>query len=169
MEKSKKLYQRSAKQADKMFWVTEIVCLGCLVFVLLVADNEVRELVAWIILALMIYQGTRRVIKGPPVGVAMVERAGDMLIFRNASSVPPKVDRIPIDRIHSIRMMGERMLRYFDCTLTDGKVQRVGPFERGQGELVVAEWFYEVLPDTSFMVDPSATPMAQLEERPPGL
>jgi len=165
---SKKLYQRSAKQADKVFYITEIVAALSLVFVWFFTAGETRELVAGIILAIFLYHGLRRFLKGPPIGVAIVELAGDMLIFRNPSSVPPKVDRIAVDNIHSIRLMGEKQLRYFDCKLMNGDLAHLGPFERGQGELVTADWFKDALPELSFLVDPSATVMPGSEglERP---
>lgn len=168
---TKKLYQRSARQADKVFYVTEIVAALSFCFVWFVTDGETRELVAGIILAIFVYHALRRFLKGPPVGVAIVELAGDVLIFRNPSSVPPKVDRIALDKIHSIRLMGEKQLRYFDCKLMSGETPHIGPFERGQGELVTAEWFKDALPELSFLVDPSATVMPGMEglERPPEL
>lgn len=168
---TKKLHQRSARQASKVFYVTEIVAALSFCFVWFLTAGETRELVAGIILAIFIYHALRRFLKGPPVGVAIVELAGDMLLFRNPSSTPPKVDRIAVDKIHSIRLMGEKQLRYFDCKLMNGDTLHIGPFERGQGELVTAEWFKDALPDTSFLVDPSATVMPGMEglERPPGL
>ena len=59
-------------------------------------------------------------------------------------------------------------LRYFDCTLMNGDLAHIGPFERGQGEMATAEWFYKNLPETPFIVDTSATVVAELQ-RPPGL
>jgi len=167
---TKKLYQRSVKQADKYFYITECVAFLCLAFVIFMTVGETRELVAGIIFAMMVYHGVRRMIKGPPVGTAIVELAGDTLIFRNPSSLPPKLDRIPVDKIHSIRMMGEKQLRYFDCKLMTGETLHIGPFERGQGEGATAEWFKDALPELSFLVDPSAVVLGpEMMERPPGL
>lgn len=167
---TKKLYQRSVKQADKYFYVTEGVALLCLAFVIFMTAGETRELVAGIIFAMMVYHGVRRVIKGPPVGTAVVELSDGTLVFRNPSSVPPRLDRIAVDKIHSIRMMGEKQLRYFDCKLMTGDTLHIGPFERGQGEEAAAEWFKDALPELSFLVDPSAVVMGQeMLERPPGL
>jgi hypothetical protein len=167
---NRKLHRYSAKAADRIFWTTEIVGIVAIIFIQRngYAENG-KDLIMWLIAALLVYSGVRRVIKGPAVGVAVLECSADMLIFRNPSSFPAKVDRIALDKIHSIRLNGERHLRYFDCKLMSGEVQRVGPFERGQGELAVADWFREVLPDLPFLVDPSATPMARMEARPPEL
>lgn len=168
---SKKLYQRSAAQAGKVFYVTEIVAVLSFCFVWFVTAGETRELVAGIILAIFVYHALKRFLKGPDLGSAIVELNGDTLIFRNPSSVPPKVDRIAVDNLHSIRLMGEKQLRYFDCKIMSGETLHIGPFERGQGELVTAEWFKDALPELNFLVDPSATVMPGMEglERPPEL
>ncbi|MBS1208330.1 MAG: hypothetical protein H6R19_728 [Proteobacteria bacterium] len=163
---SEKFYQRSTKQADRAFWVTVGIGLVCTLFVLFVAENR---MIAGIILTLVFYHLIRRLVKGPPVGVAVLEIADSFLVFRNPSSTPPKVDRIALDKLHSVSLFGEEHLRYFSCKLVNGDIARIGPFERGQGEMAIAEWFYRVLPETPFHVDPSATPMQRMDTRPPGL
>jgi hypothetical protein len=169
-EMNKKLHQRSVKQANKVFWMTEIFALAGVTLVQWAGyENQGKDLITGIIVALVLYHAGRRILKGPPVGVAMLEASEDMLIFRNPSNVPPRVERIAIEKLHSIRLNGERHLRYFVCMLMSGENQRVGPFERGPGEMAIADWFKEALPDIAFLVDTSATPMAQMEGRPPGL
>lgn len=163
---STKLHQRSATQANRIFWVTVGTGSACAVFVLLTQQNQV---IAGLILALVSYQIIRRVLKGPPVGVAMLELADNFLILRNPSTLPPKVDRIALEKLHSVELQGEEHLRYFNCKLMNGDIARIGPFERGQGEMAMAEWFYRNLPETPFHVDPSATPMHRLDSRPPGM
>lgn len=161
-----KLYQRSTKQAERAFFITTGIALASAAFVYFVSGNEP---ITGLILALAAWHIVRRVVQGPPAGVAVLELADGFLIFRNPASKPPRVDRIALEKLHSIGLVGEEHLRYFNCKLMTGDIARIGPFERGQGELVIAEWFYRNLPDTPFHVDPSATPMHRQDSRPAGM
>ncbi|MDP5238940.1 hypothetical protein Q9Q94_05330 [Uliginosibacterium sp. 31-16] len=163
---STKLHQRSTAQADRVFWITVGVGVVCALFVMFVTENRT---IAGVIMALVFYHLIRRLLKGPPVGVAVLEVADSFLILRNPSTTPAKVDRIALEKLHSVELQGEEHLRYFNCKLMNGDIARIGPFERGQGEMAIAEWFYANLPETPFHVDPSATPVHQLSSRPPGM
>ena len=166
----KKLFERSVKQAERTLWISVAVGVVCAYYVLAASnlDETGKQVVGGLIFALLAYQIARRVTRGPNVGVAIVEVLDGFLYFRNPASRPMRVDRIALEKLHSIRLMGEDRLRYFDCKLMDGKIAHIGPFERGQGEMVVAEWFYLNLPDVPFIVDTSATVTEELQ-RPPGL
>ncbi|PLK50734.1 hypothetical protein [Uliginosibacterium sp. TH139] len=167
---SKKLHERSVKQAERTLWVSVAVGVVCLAFVLLGGnlDGTGKQVVGGLIVAILAYQLVRRFTRGPLVGVAIIEVLDGFLYFRNPASRPMRVDRIALEKIHSIRLMGEDRLRYFDCKLMNGDLAHIGPFERGQGELVIAEWFYQNLPETPFIVDTSATVFEEMQ-RPPGL
>jgi hypothetical protein len=164
------LYQRSIKQAETTLWGSLIVGAVCAAFVFLGSDLDetAKQFVGGLILALLAYQIVRRVTRGPNVGVAIVEVLDGFLYFRNPTTRPVRVDRIALEKLHSIRLMGEDRLRYFDCKLMNGDIAHIGPFERGQGEMVTAEWFYQNLPETHFIVDTSATVFEEMQ-RPPGL
>lgn len=167
---SKKLHQRSVKQAERTLWVSVAVGVASLAFVLLGGnlDETGKEVVGGLIVAIIAFQLMRRFTQGPQVGVAIIEVLDGFLYFRNPATRPMRVDRIALEKIHSIRLMGEDKLRYFDCKLMNGDTAHIGPFERGQGEMVIAEWFYENLPETPFIVDTSATVFEEMQ-RPPGL
>lgn len=165
-----KLYERSVKQAERTLWVSVGVGVVCAYYVLAGSnlDGTGKQIVGGLIIALLAYQIARRLTRGPNVGMAIVEVLDGFLYFRNPTVRPARVDRIALEKLHSIRLMGEDRLRYFDCKLMDGKIAHIGPFERGQGEMVVAEWFYLNLPETPFIVDTSATVFEEMQ-RPPGL
>lgn len=167
---SSKLYQRSVKQAETTLWGSLIVGAICAAFVFVGSnlETEGKQFVGGLILALLAYQITRRITRGPNVGVAILEVLDGFLYLRNPSSRPIRVDRIALEKLHSVRLMGEDRLRYFDCKLMNGDTAHIGPFERGQGEMAVAEWFYENLPETPFIVDTSATVFEEMQ-RPPGV
>ena len=160
------LYQRSTQQAERTFLINTSIALLSAGFVFFVSENQP---ITGLILALAAWHIVRRVIKGPPVGIAMLEIADGFLYLRNPNAKPPRTDRIALEKLHSIGLVGEEHLRYFDCKLRTGEVDRIGPFERGQGEIVIAEWFYRNLPDTPFHVDPSASPMHRMATRPTGM
>lgn len=163
---SPKLYERSTRDAERYFLVVTGIALLCAAFVWFVSENQT---IAGLILAFAAWHIVHRIYRGAPVGVPMLEVAEDFLWFRNPAMKPMRVDRIALDRLHSVELEGEEHLRYFNCKLMNGNNVRVGPFERGQGELVIAEWFYRNLPDTPFHVNASATPMQRMDTRPPGL
>lgn len=165
-----KLYERSQKQAERTLWISLGVGTVCAWYVLAASnlDTTGKQVVGGLIIALLAYQLARRITRGPNVGMAIVEVLDGFLYFRNPNSRPARVDRIALEKLHSIRLMGEDRLRYFDCKLMDGKIAHIGPFERGQGEMVIAEWFYQNLPDVPFIVDTSATVFEEMQ-RPPGL
>jgi hypothetical protein len=161
-----KLYQRSTRQGERVFLINTAIALGCAGFVFFVSGNQP---ISGLILALAVWHLASRIVKGPPVGVAVLELSDGFLIFRNPASKPPRVDRIALEKLHSVGLVGEEHLRTFNCKLMNGDIARIGPFERGQGELVIAEWFYRNLPDTPFHVDPSATPTHRQDSRPAGM
>lgn len=167
---SKILYERSVKVAERNLLISLAVGVACAAFVFGASnlDASGKQFVGGLIIAVLAYQIARRLTRGPLVGKAILEVLDGFLYLRNPGSRPARVDRIALERLHSVRLMGENQLRYFDCTLIDGKVAHIGPFERYQGEMAVAEWFYVNLPETPFIVDTSATVFSELQ-RPPGL
>ncbi|MDQ7988510.1 MAG: hypothetical protein REI09_02645 [Candidatus Dactylopiibacterium sp.] len=161
-----RLYERSQRDAERYFYIVTGIALVCGAFVYFVSDNR---FIAGLILAFAAWHIVGRLYRGAPVGIPMLEVADDFLWFRNRAIKPIRVDRIALDRLHSVELEGEEHLRYFNCKLMNGDTVRIGPFERGQGELAIAEWFYQNLPDTPFHVNASATPMQRMDTRPPGL
>ena len=160
-----KLHQRTRQQAERYFQLSFGIALICAGFVYFISGNQP---ITGLILALAAWHLAHRVIKGPPLGLAFIEVTDEYLYFRNPAAKPPRVDRIELKKLHSIELVGEDHLRYFQCKLMSGDVAKIGPFERGPGELVIAEWFYKALPETPFHVHPTATPM-DLPGLPPGL
>lgn len=161
-----RLYERSARDAERYFVIVTSIALVCAAFVWFVSENR---FIAGLILAFAAWHIVRRIYLGAPQGVPMLELAENFLWFRNPAIKPMRVDRIALDRLHSVELEGEEHLRYFNCKLMNGNTVRIGPFERGQGELVIAEWFYRNLPETPFHVSASAVPGHRMDSRPPGL
>ncbi|KAF7600656.1 MAG: hypothetical protein CGU28_02950 [Candidatus Dactylopiibacterium carminicum] len=160
-----KLHVRTRQQAERYFYVSFGIAVACAVFVYVGTANE---RITGLILALAAWHLAHRFIKGPPMGLAFIEVKDEHLYFRNPSAKPARVDRIELQKLHSIELVGEDHLRYFECKLLSGDIVKIGPFERGPGEMVIAEWFYKALPDIPFHVHPSATPL-DMPGMPPGL
>lgn len=160
----KKLYRRTAREADRLLWISAGIGAACGVFTALVTENWAAVLA---VVAVPFYSLVRRVLKGPPLGAPILELAEDMLVLRNPIEIPAKVDRIPVRKLHSVCYRGEEGRRFFDFLDQEGVERSVGPFERMPDLQVIARWFAEALPDLPFRVHESALPN-QLE-RPPGL
>lgn len=160
----KKLYRRTAREADRLLWLSAGTGAACGVFTALMTESWGFVL---IVVAVPLYSLIRRVFKGPPLGVPLLELAEDMLVLRNPIEIPPKVDRIPLNKLHSVCYRGEEGRRFFDFLDQDGIERCIGPFERMPDLQVLARWFAEALPEVPFRVHESTLP--QQMERPPGL
>lgn len=161
---TKKLYRHTAREADRLLWISLIIGVVCGVFTYVVTENP--GIVAAVV-AVPFYSAIRRALKGPPMGVPLLEVAEDMLVFRNPLFIPPKVDRIPLSKLHSVSYRGEEGRRFFDCLDNDGVERSIGPFERMPEVQVIARWFAETLPEHPFRVHVSVLP--QHQDMPPGL
>ena len=80
---TKKLYRRTAREADRLLWISLIIGVVCGVFTYVVTENP--GIVAAVV-AVPFYSAIRRALKGPPMGVPLLEVAEDMLVFRNPSN-----------------------------------------------------------------------------------
>jgi len=148
----RKLYRRSAREADRLLWISLTLAASCAVCAALLSAS------LWVItlmLVLPIYSLLRRVRKGPPVGKPLLERSEEMLVLRNPSSVPSKTDRIPIGKIHSISYRGEHKFRFFDLVDKEGQLHSIGPFTRMPSTEQITNWFSEALPEVTFQAPPS--------------
>lgn len=161
---TKKLYRRTAREADRLLWISLVIGAACGAFTYWV--NGSPMLIAAVV-AVPVYSGIRRVLKGAPVGVPLLEVAEDVLVLRNPLFIPPKVDRIALDKLHSVCYRGEEGRRFFDCLDMEGVERSIGPFEHMPDVQIIARWFAEALPEHPFRVHQSALPAHH--DLPPGL
>lgn len=121
---NKCFYHFNRKTADILFVVSEFLVL--VIFITTVIAGELLLAAATAVSGLL--YAFYRYIKGPLVGLAILEVSNEELIWRLNIYIPRKIQRIKLGTIKTITIVGPVRDRRFRIDTVDGSRQEIRPY-----------------------------------------
>lgn len=123
MSETRILYRDSVRRAEWGVAFVVVVAAAVAVQRTLTGQTALALLFAGLALAVLVV----RLVRGPMRGARLIELGPSDIVIRQPFYVPTKTERVPLDHLAALAIVGGKGDRHFRFTFDDGRVQEIRP------------------------------------------